>query len=473
MMPRTSPLHRRLICSLLLFTAALPLRAAETALDRYVRKPDPTYRFELVKTIPGKGYTIYVIDLTSQTWRTAADVSPTVWKHWLTIVKPDRVEGAIGYLFLTGGSITSAAPDKADASYIETALATHTVAAELHGIPNEPLRFTDENRERKEDEIISYTWMKYLLTGDETWPLRLPMTKAAVRAMDTITAFMAAPERGGVRVEKFLVSGGSKRGWTTWVTAAVDPRVAAIAPASIDTLNLEKAFVHHWKVYGYWSPAIKDYDDAGVMDWMNTPEYARLMQIEDPYSYRDRLTMPKYIVQAAGDQYFLPDSSRFYFDGLRGEKYLRYIPNTDHSLRNTDARQSLLAFYETIVKGLPRPQFTWTFEPNGDIRVASKDKPVAVKLWQAVNPDHRDFRLETLGPAYKDTALEDRGGGIWLAHVPPPAKGWTAYFVEMTYANPAGGKYPLKFTTGVRVAPDTEPFPDYVPKPHAAPHWTR
>ncbi|MDE3165407.1 MAG: PhoPQ-activated pathogenicity, partial [Acidobacteriota bacterium] len=328
-------------------------------------------------------------------------------------------------------------------------------------------------RERKEDEIISYTWMKYLLTGDETWPLRLPMTKAAVRAMDTISAFLAAPERGGVDVEKFLVSGGSKRGWTTWVTAAVDPRVAAIAPASIDTLNLEKAFVHHWKVYGYWSPAVKDYDDAGVMDWMNTPEYARLMQIEDPYSYRDRLTMPKYIVQAAGDQYFLPDSSRFYFDGLKGEKYLRYVPNTDHSLRNTDARQSLLAFYETIVKAAPRPHFTWTFEKNGDIRVTSKDQPAAVKLWQAVNPDHRDFRLETLGPAYKDTALEDRGDGVWLAHVPPPAKGWTAYFVEMTYANPAGGKYPLKFTTAVRVAPDTEPFPDYVPKPHAAPHWIK
>ncbi|MDE3166188.1 MAG: PhoPQ-activated pathogenicity, partial [Acidobacteriota bacterium] len=95
-MLRTSPLHRRLISALLLVTAALPLRAAETALDRYVHKPDPTYRYQLVKTIPGKGYTTYVIDLTSQTWRTPVDVSPTVWKHWLTIVKPDRVDGVIG-----------------------------------------------------------------------------------------------------------------------------------------------------------------------------------------------------------------------------------------------------------------------------------------------------------------------------------------------------------------------------------------
>ena len=43
--------------------------------------------------------------------------------------------------------------------------------------------------------------------------------------------------------------------------------------------------------------------------------------------------MPKFMVYAAGDQFFLPDSSRFYFDDLKGEKYLRYVPNTDHSLR--------------------------------------------------------------------------------------------------------------------------------------------
>jgi hypothetical protein len=77
--------------------------AAETALDRYVKKPDPTYRYELVRTAPGEGYTTYTIDLTSQTWRTAAEVDHSVWKHWLTIVKPDKVATTTGYLFITGG----------------------------------------------------------------------------------------------------------------------------------------------------------------------------------------------------------------------------------------------------------------------------------------------------------------------------------------------------------------------------------
>jgi PhoPQ-activated pathogenicity-related protein len=68
--------------------------AQETALDRYIAKPDPTYSWKLVNTIPGKGYTGFVIDLTSQSWRSAAEVDRPAWKHWLTIVKPDKVTSA-------------------------------------------------------------------------------------------------------------------------------------------------------------------------------------------------------------------------------------------------------------------------------------------------------------------------------------------------------------------------------------------
>jgi PhoPQ-activated pathogenicity-related protein len=439
--------------------------AADTALDRYVRKPDPTYKYEIAGTSRGDGFTTYIVDLTSQTWRTPAEVNRTAWKHWLIIVKPDRVTTSTGFLFITGGSLGRKPPAAANSSYVENALTTHSVVAELQDVPNEPLRFTGEDRDRSEDGIIAYTWVKFMKGGDEEWPLRLPMTKAAVRAMDTITAIMATPEAGGVKVEKYVVSGASKRGWTTWATAAADRRVAAVIPVSIDTLNVEKAFEHHYRVFGFFSPAVKDYQEAGVMDWSGTPEYRKLLAIEDPYSYRDRFTMPKFMIYAAGDQYFLPDSSRYYFDDLKGEKYLRYIPNTDHSLRNTDARESSLAFYQAFLTGTPRPRFSWSFEPGGDIKVTSKSRPDSVKLWQATNPAARDFRLETIGQAYQSSDLQDQGSGTWVAHVRPPEKGWTAYFVELTF--PSGGKYPFKFTTAVRVNPDTEPFPAYKPNPEA------
>ncbi len=446
--------------------AAFPAVAAETALDRYVKAPDPSYKFQVVNTVKGNGYTLYVVDLTSQTWRSAADVDHPVWKHWLTIVKPDKVDTSTGYLFITGGSVNEKAPTAANPTYVELATVTHSVAAELRGVPNEPVTFTGETRQRSEDAIIAYTWIKYMETGDETWPLRLPMTKAAVRAMDTVTSVVASAEGGGVTVDKFVVSGGSKRGWTTWTTAAVDKRVVAIMPAVIDLLNIRPSFQHHYKVYGFFAPAVKDYVESGVMDWDGTPQYDKLMQIEEPFNYRDRLTMPKFIINDVGDQFFLPDSSRFYFDDLKGEKYLRYIPNTDHSLRGSDARESMLAYYQAFVAGRPRPQFTWRFEPNGDIRVVTKDHPSVVKLWQANNPNARDFRLMTVGPIYWSKDLEDRGDGVYVGHIDKPEKGFTAYFVEMTY--PSGGKYPFKFTTGVRVTPDVEPFPAYAPKRPAA-----
>lgn len=445
-----------------LFTAPLLAADRETALDRYVHKPDASYHYEVVSNVHADGYTTYVVDLTSQTWRTAAEVDRPVWRHWLTIVKPDSVTNSTGFLWIGGGSVKDKAPARASQTYIDQALLTHSVVAELQGIPNEPLTFKEDGVSRNEDSIIAFTWMKYVHTGDDTWPLRLPMTKAAVRAMDTVTAVMAGAAGGGTKVEHFVVSGGSKRGWTTWTTAAVDKRVTAVIPAVIDLLNLEPSFLHHYKVYGFWAPAVKDYVEAGFMDWIGTPESKKLMEIVEPYSYRERLTMPKFLVNAAGDQFFLPDSSRFYFDDLKGEKYLRYIPNSDHSMKGTDARESSVAFYQAFLEGKPRPKLSWTFEKNGDIRVVTPDKPSAVKLWQATNPNARDFRLETLGPAYTSTDLAAKSSGVYVGSVAKPEKGWTAYFVELTY--PSGGKYPFKFTTAVRVIPDTEPFKDFQPK---------
>lgn len=448
----------RIVACLVASSLAATLSAAQhqTALDRYVAAPDPNYKWELVNTIPGEGYTTYVIDLTSQQYLTSAEVDHPVWKHWLTIVKPDHVKSNIGFLFITGGHIGGKAPAKPDPMLVSLASATGSVASTLEDVPNEPVTFAGETKARSEDGIIAYTWDKYLRTGDEKWPLRLPMTKSAVRAMDTVTAFCKSEKGGGADVEKFFVAGGSKRGWTTWTTAAVDKRVVAITPFVIDLLNIEKSFEHHYRAYGFWAPAIHDYEEMHIMDWTGTPQYHALMQIEEPYSYRDRLTMPKYIVNDTGDQFFLPDSSQFYFDDLKGEKHLRYIPNTDHSLKGSDARESMQAFYEMVLSGTPRPKYSWKFEKDGSIRVQTTTKPTEVKLWQASDPSARDFRLEKIGAVWTSAPLEEKDKGLYVAKVEKPAQGYTAYFIEMTY--PGIGKYPMKITTGVRVVPDTLPF---------------
>lgn len=452
--------RRREITSCVLLLCLLPAFARaqgagqQTALDRYVHAPDPAYRFELKDTVPGKGHTTYFIEMTSQSWRAAEEVDRPLWKHWLVIVRPDKVSHATGFLSIKGGSNDGKVP-RVDPLLLELATATETVAAELRMVPNQPLTFADGPKPLSEDALIAYTWDKFFRTGDEGWPARLPMTKSAVRAMDTVTAFCASAAGGEIKVNRFVVAGGSKRGWTAWTTAAVDRRVVGLIPMVIDLLNLEKSFEHHYRAYGFWAPAVKDYEDYKIMGWMGTPQFRALMRLVEPYSYRERLTMPKLMINAAGDQFFLPDSSQFYFDDLKGEKHLRYVPNADHSLRNSDVPQSLIAFYDAVLRDKPRPRFSWKFGKDGTIRVETKDRPAEVKLWQATNPETRDFRLEKIGAAYRSSPLTDQGGGVYEAKVAKPPTGWTAFFVELTYTD--GGKYPLKLTTGVRIVPDLLP----------------
>ena len=434
----------------------------QTALDRYIAAPDPSYKYEVVGKVAGKGYTTFIVDMTSQTWRSTSEVDRNVWRHWMMVVKPDEVKTTKSFLYITGGNNNSAAPKDADNQIIQIATTTKSVVTELRMVPNQPLAFSDDKRPRVEDDMIAYTWDKYLRTGDELWPARLPMTKSAVRAMDTIVSLCKSEAGGNLTIDGFVVAGGSKRGWTTWATAAVDKRVIAIIPLVIDLLNIEPSFRHHFAVYGYYAPAVIEYEQMKIMDWAGTPQYRNLMKIEEPYEYRSRLTMPKFIINATGDQFFLPDSWQFYYNDLVGVKYLRYVPNTEHSLRGSDAWYTVLACYNAVLTGAALPQYSWNIEADGTIRVKTPSKPSVVKLWQATNPGSRDFRITTIGPKWKDTTLEDKGNGEYSARVTPPKKGFTAYMIELTFPSDLV-LAPYKFTTGVKVVPDVLPFKDDLP----------
>ena len=437
--------------------------AKPTALDRYVAKPDPNYKWELVRTNKETGVTSYTIDLTSQQWRTEAEVDRPIWKHWLAISVPDTMSYPTAMLFIDGGSNRpNDEPRGADREMKRLALETHTIAASIFMVPNEPLVFADaKGWSRTEDALIAYTWDKFYRTGDEEWPARLPMTKAAVRAMDTVQAFCASEAGGNHAVKDFVVAGGSKRGWTTWTTGIVDTRVRAIVPCVIDLLNLIPSFRHHYEVYGGWSPFIGDYQALGVLNWLDTPENAALMSIVDPYSYLNRLTMPKFIMNAGNDQFFVPDSSKFYWNDLEGPKWIRYIPNVGHGLDEKEAYASLTSFYSAIVSDTPVPNYTFSFESDGAILVrlapaSNKEiiQPSEVKLWQAYNPKARDFRGVTA--AYSASPVVAQEPGVYRATVAPPASGWISYFVELTFPGPTP-ETPFKFTSGVRAVPDTTP----------------
>jgi PhoPQ-activated pathogenicity-related protein len=435
--------------------------STETALDRYVAKPDASFTWKKAAELSDPSGTAYVLDMVSQNWLTPAEVDRTEWRHWLTIIKPAKLAHSTALLFVSGGANRPGNPPRPSQQLIEVAKATQSVVAELRMVPNQPLTFHGDGKPRAEDDLIAYTWDQFLRTGDERWPARLPMTKSAVRAMDAITAFLASAAGGSAKVDTFVVAGASKRGWTSWSTAAVDRRVVALAPIVIDVLNTELSIDHHFRAYGFYAPAIGDYVNHHLMDWTGTPELKALYAIEDPFSYRDRLTMPKLLLNACGDQFFLPDSSQFYFGALTGEKFLRYIPNTDHGMKNTDAYQTLSAWYHAILNRTPLPQFSWQRSADGTLTVTAKTQPKAALLWQATNPKARDFRLETLGPVWTSTPVAATGD-TYAAKTVAPSAGWTASFIELTFD--VGASAPLKLTTDIAVTPDTLPVPSPTPE---------
>ncbi len=433
----------------------------KTALDEYVHRPDSSYSWKVVNSFRGNGLTTYIVDLKSQTWRSAAEVDRPLWEHWLIVVKPDKIARGMAFLRIGGDENGKKAPGAAPDYLLDIARETNTVAAEVMTVPNQPLEFFGDGKKRKEDDLVAFTQARFLETEDNNWPARNPMVKSAVRAMDAVQELLASEQGGEVAVEQFVVSGGSKRGWTTWLTGAVDDRVAAIIPIVIDTLNFKLARLHRFASYGFWAPSLKDYVHHRVMQRMHLPAMQELMKLVDPYYYRHRLTLPKYIVNASGDQFFPPDASQFYYDELSGEKHLRYVANADHSLRGSDARKTILAFYRAIVNDTPRPRYTWELRDDGSFVVHCQDKPAEVLLWQAHNPEARDFRVEEIGKVYTDTKLEPREDGSYVGRVDTPSQGYRAFFVELTYDT--GHPEPLRFTTSVHILPDVLPFVDKDP----------
>ena len=431
------------------------------ALDAYVAKPDPSFGWSVDHAISGPGYHGAVLSLTSQTWLSSDKVDKPVWKHWLTVIVPDVVAHDKALLYITGGNNTDPAPAKAASWFAQMAVGTKSVVAELDDVPNQPLRFAETpDRPRVEDEIIAYQQARFAKTHDSVDLVRLPMVKSGTAAMTAVQQYLASDAGGKLKVDGFVVAGASKRGWTTWLVGAVDPRVVAIIPIVINVLDVDATTQHHWEAMGYFSPALKDYIEKGLIpDAIGGPSMNAINRIEDPLNYRDRpaMRMPKYVINAVGDEYFPPDNTRFGYHLLPQVKRLRMIPNSKHSTAGTDIIESVTAFYAAVLNHTPLPDYySWRVREDGAIVVRSDVKPLAVNLWQATNPKARDFRVDTIGKAFTSTPLEAQGDGTYVAKVAKPASGYTAYFVELVY--PSGTPFPFKFTTEVSVIPDVLPY---------------
>lgn len=366
------------------------LASANGELAAYVASPDPSYEWHEVSSgqIGSTHYSELI--LTSHTWRGIP------WKHQLIIFRPQHVDLAAkqAFLFIHGGrwrpEYESGLGELPRAARIFTRLANtlHAPVAILRQVPFQPLF------DRREDALIAYTFDHYLKTGEEDWPLLLPMVKSASRGMDAVQEF--AREHWQLQIEKFTVAGASKRGWTSWLTAAVDPRVASVAPMVIDMLNLPAQVALQRETFGELSEEVRDYTEIDLPARIDSDLGRKLLEMVDPWNYRESLTLPKLIVLATNDRYWPLDALKLYWNGLTGPKNVLYVPNQGHGVADIDRLiGSLSALHRYSVRGEPLPSIGWTFNSGEDrviqLTVETDRRPRRVMAWTATSKS-RDFR---------------------------------------------------------------------------------
>eukprot|EP00944_MAST-04C_sp_MAST-4C-sp1_P012874 g12874.t1 len=457
--------------------------------------------------------------MTSQTWLTKHDSDRSVWWHILVVIIPKKIQHTdFGFLWITGGDNKNGGGGGYDGKNEDIIVAAYQavhngiVAAALFQVPNQPVLFKTDpiQKQRSEDATIAFTWNHFIEDPtDPNWLLRFPMTKAAVRAFDTVQNFVPSIDKS-LQLTSYGVGGASKRGWTTWTTAAADnTRVKMMAPVVLDELNMIKNLHHHYRAYaGGWSWALQDYTALNFTKHLDDPNTLSMAKIIDAYWFADRLEgIAKIVMNAGMDEFLLPDDTTFWWSNMSEPKHFLITPNADHSQATgiLELLPAMSTYVRSVLKNATVPQMTWTIdEVTGEITMKTNKEPIAVDMWYAhsCNSKRRDFRLLNLdkpcecGVVAKGLCLNlkifwsrerlvEVAPLTYKASRAPLSDGrWTAFFINAQFEGPkpehdieeidltkamknrrrlgwpvgVDGWY--DFTTSVSIVPRTFPSPD-------------
>jgi PhoPQ-activated pathogenicity-related protein len=424
--------------------------SASGELAAYVTRPDTSTAWREVAAgrVGTADYVEYL--LTSQTWRGIQ------WKHQLFLLRPANMKQDVrqGFLFIHGGRWRAeyegerkqAALPREALLFVRLAETIGAPVAVLRQVPFAPLF------ERTEDALIAYTFDQYLQTGESDWPLLLPMVKSSVRALDATQSIVR--ERWGATLESFTVSGASKRGWTAWLTSAIDKRVAAVAPMVIDVLNMRAQLDHQRATWGELSDEIRDYSAIDLPARLASDRGRKLLAAVDPFSYRRELTRPKLILLSTNDRYWPLDALDLYWSELPAPKHVLYVPNQAHDLNDIDrVIGALSALHRYTARGATLPQTTWSFGSDAKtlrIAIEAARAPQRVTIWSATSRT-RDFR-----DAHWASRPCTQAGDRYACEVARSAQEYTAVFAETAFEDQGAPVFSTTTTVCIAAPPGGE-----------------
>ena len=396
----------------------------------FVARPDSSYAWKR-SSVSGRA----ALDLTSQTWQGQK------WRHDVVLVEPE------GGVRVKGGAIievTGWTPNERDFAYGQLlADSSGMVVALLFQVPSQPLWGFEE------DDLIAHTFEKYFETGDPSWPLLFPMVKSVKSAMD---ALGESTKGSNNPLTKFVVTGGSKRGWTTWLVGSLDdPRVVGLAPAVFDNLDFVAQLERQKAYWGAYSPMIADYTDRGLQDLLGTDRGKALIRLVDPVYSLPKV--PTLVLTATNDAYWTVDSAQVYWSRLTMPKWSLAIPNAPHTMGDRGWwAPSLGLFAASCVGSRPMPSVSSSLSLEGDkwrLSIDVSPGPASYKVWRATSEDlHFDQMVWSVAET-KDVPVADGRRAIWVEGDRGKSLN-TAVLVEFLFKTEHG---PLRLTTPVYLAP--------------------
>jgi PhoPQ-activated pathogenicity-related protein len=197
-------------------------------------------------------------------------------------------------------------------------------------------------------------------------------------------------------------------------------------------LNMGPQGPNQLDVWGKYSEQIDDYVNRGLMEQAQTKVGNQLWRMVDPYSFRNRLSIPKFLINGSNDRYWTLNALDLYWNDLKDPKYLVELPNAGHGLdQNREwAINGIGAFFRQVVTGRTMPKLSWAMTPgaagSSTITVNASPAPLSARLWSASSAS-RDFRESK----WTSSALE--AVSTITKTVSHPTSGLLAVYVELEY----------------------------------------
>ncbi|MCX8064122.1 MAG: PhoPQ-activated pathogenicity-related family protein, partial [Candidatus Hydrogenedentes bacterium] len=420
----------------------------------------------------GTGYTAYFLELTSQSWH-PEKTFPPVWRHWLTLLVPNRRTKDSALLTLTSGLSSPEKPmSEIPLSLVSISASTNSIVAILEGFPIDPTGYyeTPSNKvELKDIDFFIWSLRQYYDTNDPSWIVLLPMVKSVVSAINAIQEFILKDLKSEIPVKEFVLCAEAPF-FACWLVPAVDERVIGIAGINNFVYNIE-VLIKNYLINEISLPSLfEEVDNKGLLQHFETQEGERLLNIIDPYNYRQFLKIPKLIVSYNG-----PSHSNFSF---LAEEVASEIPDPIHwtlfphlSLSREpvflsqnlnvlssktpvapkiyDFRDTLHVFYHRVINRKELPSILWNITPEGKCSAKISEEVVEARAWFCIKGSKNELIHDQ--SSWQMILMTEIAEGTYEANLNLPKENYKAVFIEVVFPSLSGTNFPI--TSPIHIIP--------------------